>query len=190
MQWNIYKLITAGSLGVLLLVLALAGSTVTAVTGVPGAGGIINIFISGAMFAFCCLLLKQFGSATLMGVIYGICAIPLPLLGTPGFLPKIVIGTLAGLIADCLYALLKRHERIAAPVIGAFSQIFIGLSILGLGLLFSLPGIEKFLKILSPIALVSSLLFGAAAGYVGYLIFSRLRETAVVRKIQGGQVET
>lgn len=187
MKWTMTKLIATGGLAVVFLVLSLAGGAIVAITGVPGAGGIINIFVWGMMLAFCCLLLRKFGAATIMGFIYSICVIPLPLLGTPGFLPKIIIGILAGLIADCLYAPLKKREKVAVLVVGAIPSTLIGLAILGLGILFSIPGVEKFARFLSPVVAFISLLIGALGGYVGYLIFKKLQDTAVVRRIQGEQ---
>ena len=72
------------------------------------------IFVSAMMFAFCCLLIRQFGCATIMGLIYSICALPLPVIGTTGFLPKILIGFSAGVAADLTYFLLKKNVKIAA----------------------------------------------------------------------------
>lgn len=185
MKWNITRLLATGSLGVVNVVLLLFGAAITAITGIPGGGGIINIFVWGMMFAFCCLLIRQFGCATVMSFVTSIIAIPLPLLGTPGFLPKIAIGISVGLIADCLYALLKRKEKLAAFVVGAIPTTLIGLEILGLGLLFSIPGIEQFAKFLSIPVAIGSLAFGAFGGYIGYRIFSNLRDTAVVKRIHG-----
>jgi len=186
MNWNTPKLITAGSLGVLYVVLALFGAGLQAVLGFPLASGIINIFTSAAILAFCCLLLNQFWSATIMMFVYGVIALPLPVMGTPGFLPKILIGISVGIVVDGIYIFLKPKEKIASLVIGAVSQVVMAIEILGLGMLFSIPGIEKALEIfLTPLVIIATIICGAIGGYIGYFIFNKLRNTAVVLKIQG-----
>ena len=183
-KWNITKLIVAGSLGVVYLILALPGGAIAAITGLPGAGGITNIFFGAITVTFCCLLIRKFGAATIMLFVFSICAIPLPLLGTPGFLPKVLIGISAGLIADSVYILLRRREKIAAIAIGVVTMSIMGLEILGLGLLFNLPGVERLAKFLTVPVIVSTVIIGALGGCVGYIILNKLRNTAVVKRIQ------
>lgn len=179
------KLMVAGGLAAIWLVLALASSALTAVTGIPGMSGLIGAVTSTIMFVFCCLLLQVFGCATIMAFVFGFCALPLPTIGTPGFLPKIIIAVFAGFLADCVFALLKKKERIAAIAIGIVTQPVIGLGIAVFGLLFGMPGIEKMTKIffsVPALALISIL--GAIGGYIGYIVFNKLRNTSVVKRIQ------
>lgn len=186
MKWNITKLVVAGGLAIVYLVLGLSGGVLQAILGFPGAAGFVMSIASAMMLAFCCLLIKKFGAATIMTFIYSICVLPLPTLGAPGFLPKIVIGTSAGLIADTIYALLKKKEKIACMGIGAITQPLIGFEILGLGFLFSMPGIEKLAGLmLSPLFVVLAVLLGVAGGLLGWFVFDKLKDTAIVRRIQG-----
>jgi hypothetical protein len=185
--WNITKLIATGSLGVLLLVLSLGGATIASVTGIPGTSGIINMFVSGIMFVVCVLLIRKFGAATIMSFIYSVLALPLALYGTPGFLPKVLIGIGIGLIADVLYLGLKRQERVASLVIGGVTQLLIPISIIFLGRLFGMPGLAELEKLFLSVPMASAvLIIGAIAGYLGWLIYSRIKNSNVVVRIQGG----
>ena len=185
MKWNITKLIAVGSMGALCLVLHLPGMAIATMVGIPGFGGIISIFVGGLFFSFCCLLIRKFGAATVMGFVFTVGGIPLPVFGPPGFLPKVIIGVGAGLIADSVYFLLKRNERVAAISIGGFAALSGAFLLLGLGLLFSIPGIEKLANLfLRPIVIAADFGYGAFAGWVSFLIFNRLRNTSVVRRIQ------
>lgn len=184
--WNVTKLVSAGALGVLLLVLSLGGAAIAGVTGIPGSSGIINVFVSGAMFALCCLVIRRFGAATIMGFVYSVLAIPLPLFGTPGFVPKILLGISSGLLADVIFLILRRNERIASLAVGAATQLLISLGIVVTGRLFGMPGIEQFEKIaFSPVGIIAAIVIGGIAGFLGWLIYSRIRDTAVVVRIQG-----
>lgn len=186
-KWNMTKLIVTGGLAMVYLVLALSGSALQAIMVFPGAAGIIMVFISAMMFAFCCLLIRQFGCATLMGLIYSIAALPLPTMGTPGFLPKILIGVVAGVAADSMYYLLRKNPKVASIGIGAITQIIIPFMIIGLGWLLSMPGIEKFIKLFfSPMIIPVTIFVGGLSGYVGYLLFSKLKYTSAVKRIQEG----
>lgn len=186
MKWNTTKLIAVGGLGAVTVVLSLFGAAINAISGISGLGGILNIFVFSMMAALCCLLIDKFGSATLMGLIFSICAIPVPVLGPPGFLPKILIGIAFGSSADMIYMLLKRNKKIAAIAIGIISAYVTLFLILWLGSLFSIPGIheskETFLTL--PVIFGGGI-YAAFSGYVGYLVYTKLKDTAVVKRIRG-----
>ena len=184
MKWNITKLMAAASLGVVFLILALPGGAIVAATGIPGAGGITNIFFAAVTITFSCLLIRKFGAGTVMLSVTMILAIPLPLGGPPGFLPKVLMGISVGLIADSVYALLRRREKIAAIAIGIVTMPIMGLEILGLGLLFNVPGIEEFAKFLTLPVIIATVIVGALGSYIGYIILSKLKNTALVKRIQ------
>lgn len=180
------QLITAAGIGALYAIFSLIGGSITALVGIPAVGGVVTTFFGAIFFVLSCLVIKRFGAATITGFVYSIVALGLPVMGPPGFLPKIVIGALAGLVADILYVLLKRKEKVAVIGIGAISQITIAFANLGFGFLFSIPGIEKLAKLFLSVVTISALLIiGGIGGLIGYIIFNKLRNTAVVRKIQG-----
>jgi hypothetical protein len=185
-KWTITKLIVIGSLAIIDLALGLSGSVIQTVVGVPGAAGIVMQLVGPMMLVFCSLLIQQFGAATLMLFVFHICALPLPMSGPPGFLPKILIGLIAGLITDTLYLLLKKQEKIAAGVIGAVNPPIFLFLIFGLGKLFSVPGVDDLAEVLSsPISIVVMLAVGALGGYIALFVFNRLKNTAIVARIQG-----
>lgn len=186
-SWNVTKLIASASFGVLFLVLALLGAALGGVTGIPGTSGFINVFVGAVMFVLCLLVVDRFGAGIIMGLVYGVLAIPLALLGSPGFLPKVVIGIVEGLLADTAYSLLKRNRRVASMAVGSVTQIFTPMAIVVAGRWFGMPGLEQFERIVfSPLAIVGIVVVGAAFGLVGWLIYSRIQDTAVVVRIQGG----
>jgi len=185
MRWTTTKLMAAGSLGVLRLILSLPGAALPVILAVPGASGLLNVFVAGILFPLTCLTIRTFGAATITGFVFSFLALPLPLSGPPGFVPKLIIGITSGLVADGIFALLRAKERLSALLIGGITNIVIGLEIAGLGMVWQVPGIERFIKVMvSPITLGGALIGGAIAGYLGWLIYNRLKHSPVVRKIQ------
>jgi len=184
--WTTTKLIAVASLGVLSMILKLTGAGLAAALGnLPMVSGITNVFFSEIMVIICLLVVDTFGAATTMRLIIGVLSLPLPLLGTPGFLPKIPIAIVAGLIADGLYQLLKRNKVVAALVIGGIAEVYYGFAILGLGHLFGMPGIEQTGELfLRAPAIAGTFVMGAIGGYTGWLIYCKIKNTAVVKRIQ------
>lgn len=186
MKWNVTRLIAVGSLAVLWLALSLVGATLPLITGIPGASGLINIFVGGIMYAVCCLVIPKFGAAMLMGFVFSVLAIPVPLMGTPGFAPKILIGISSGLIGDLINLVFRKARIPAAILIGGMTNLAVGLEIVGLGYVFGVAGIERAAKfIVSVPGILGMLVGGGIAGYFGWIIYSRLRTSAVVMRIQG-----
>ena len=108
--WPTTKLMAAGSLGALALVLELLGSGISAVTGIPMLGGVINAIVVSAMMIICLFVVDQLGAVTLMSTVRGVLTLPFHIAGLPGFLPKVPIAIIAGVIVDLLYLPLKRNK--------------------------------------------------------------------------------
>ena len=183
--WTTTKLVAAVSLAALTLILSLLGAGIVAVTAIPLMGGLINVFVATIMIMLCLFVIDQFGAVTIRNIVLGILQLPFPLNGTPGFLPKVPILILQGVIIDVLYLLLKRNELIASVVIGGLSQLYIGVAVVEVGRLFGMPGIEQTSKLLYSPLVIAVVLLGAIGGYLGYLIYEKIKDTAVVRRIQG-----
>ena len=183
-QWNVTKLIAAGSLGVLMLVLNLLGVGIPAVTGIP-MSSVINGLVGPALVMISLFVIDQFGALTIVEFVYSIMALPFPLTGTPGFLPKVPIAIVGGLIGDALYVLLRGNKRIASIVIGGVNILYFTVAVTEVGRRLGIPGIERTAELLySPLVIVA-VLIGAIGGYLGWLVYSRIKDTAVVVRIQG-----
>ena len=175
--------------------------------------GILNpfyfIFVVAAILAYCCLLLKQKWSATVMMFVYSIIGAAimvffyllfdvtfewdylhlarftanalylLPAEGIVGFIATILFGVSIGIIADVIYAVLKSNEAHAAAVIGLV--IAFVMFFIFIGMLSSGPGgLEgPFLAIVFLIPL-PMIAFGTIGGYLGYFIYQKRRNTEAV----------
>ncbi len=184
-SWTTTKLIVAGSLGVLSLLLQLFGAVIAAVTGTPLTSGVIGRLIGPALIVVCLLVVDQIGAATIMYFVLGTLALPFHISGIPGFLPKVLILIVEGFISDILYFYLKQNKLIFALVVGAMSQLYVAVAVVEVGRLFNMPGIEKTAKFLYSPLLIPGLIFPAAGGYLGYFIFQKIENTAIVKRIQG-----
>jgi len=183
--WTTTKLMAVGGLAVLEIVVELLGASLQTIVGIPLGGGPIYIFTSAIFVMICLLVIDELGAATLMRFVLGILSIPLPSTGMPGFVPKVAIFLGAGIIADLLYSVLKRHKTAASLTIGAQDSVYYGLAIIWLGRLFSLPGIEASAELfLSPLPIIGVSALGALGGYLGYLAYQKIKDTAVVKRIQ------
>lgn len=184
-KWTTTKLVAIGSVSVLSILFALSGATISAITGITGASGILNS-IWGAVFnSFIVFLIPQFGTATIFNLIYSILALPLPLEGTPGFLPKILIGLSVGLIVDIVFHFFKKKPYLTAILIGSFSQYLIGFEIYALGSIFKLPKIDVFQKLIfSPVMIILTIIFMGFFGYIGYVVYQKIKNTSIVKRIQ------
>lgn len=182
--WTTTKLMAAGSLAVLTIILQLLGSSLTVVTGIPLASAAINILVAPAVMIICLLVIDQSGAATIMYIVVGILSLPLPLGGIPGFLPKVPIAIVEGVIADVLYSLLRQNKRIVSLVIGSMTMLYAGVVTVELGRLFDVPGIEQTANLLYSPLVVPITLMAALGGFLGWLIYSRIKNTAVIKRIQ------
>lgn len=186
MKWTTRKIIAAVSLGAITIILSLPGMSLNVIIG-TGFGGVINAFIGVMMLVVSILVFKTFGAATLVYLTYGVLGLPLPVLGTPGFLPKILIGLLIGLTADVVFLLSRRYERLAAFLAAGSSAVVGGLLVIGFSLAFALPGVEKLVKaFLLPTPVVIMFILAGLFGLLGLFIYKKLENTAVVLRIQKG----
>ena len=113
-------------------------------------------------------------------------ALPFHISGTPGFLPKIPIMIVGGLFVDLLYLLLKRNKLIASLIIGGLRTLYVGVTVIEVGRFFNIPGIDLSSKFLySPIGIASAFILGSLGGSLGYLIYKKIENTSVLKKIQG-----
>lgn len=179
-----------GALGVLLLLINLGtGTLVVLVTGIMAAGAFLMTFFGPMMYVISRLIIGRFGTGTLAGLVYSLIALGFPIMGPPGFVPKLLTGIGYGLITDAVFAIWQRKEKIASMIAGILSDL------LGMGILlvtfrvFLPPAISEktfalFLGKL-PMVIVLLVILGGAGGFVGWLIYNEIRNRAIVRRLQG-----
>ena len=130
------QLVFVALVGAALFVIDLLVSGISAATGVAGAGGLINAIFFVGLATIGGLVVKKFGSYTIMAFIYGVLAVPTLAFGPPG-VHKIFLAILLGLIADTVI-LLFRYRQIGyyfsltiANVLGLpvmlFAFVYLGL---------------------------------------------------------------
>lgn len=185
-SWTTTKLIAVGSLGALLFILEVLPAITNTLAPSTAFSGPLSTFLYAVAVSICLLTVREFGAATIMFTVYSVFSIPFFLLGPPGFMFKIFIGMGAGLIADILYLFLKRSELAASLVVPGPMLYYIAVTVTELAKTFNIPGMEATTNVLyTPVIIVGILPFGAIGGYFGYLIYQKIKDTTVVKRIQG-----
>jgi hypothetical protein len=177
-------LITVGGLVVFNLIVSLFGAGITVLSGISGMSGAINSFLGAIITVFAIFLFQSFGTVTIMYTIYSILALPLSLMGTPGFFPKIFLGFSIGIIIDSVFWLIKKGNSIlVAFIIGFLSQYLTGLGIYLTAMFFNVPGVDGLKKFLfGPLAFGFILISGF--GCLGLLLYRKVLKTNIVKRIQ------
>src|SRR3989344_2201403 len=119
MKWNTLTFVAIGALAAFYVVLSAPGAILAAVMANPMFSAIGNLIIIGIAYALVALLIQRVGAVTLWALVVGMLFIPLPLAGPPGALIKVVILGSAGLLADIIYLIFRKSDKIAAVVIGS-----------------------------------------------------------------------
>ncbi len=185
MNINQKKILAASSLGALRLVFSLLGAAVPGLMGIPGSSGVINILWAGGFLALPPLITRAFGSSLISGTVYGILALPLPLSGPSGFLPKVLIGASTGLVADLVYGLRIKNDLVSAVLMAAAAQTLLGVEFAFLGRIFQLPGIDKYFAAqFSAGGMGVTVLGGGFSGLLGWLVYKRIETSGVVRRVR------
>ncbi len=183
--WTTTKLIATGSLGVLGTLIFIPFMVLSQVIQMPGLFILTAAFLIPSILIPGLFVINQFGAAAIGTTVLMILTLPTGFSGPPGFLPKVLLGPTVGIIIDFLYLILKKKEKLAAYVI-AISAIFIQeIFYISMLLLFSIPGGKESLKLLiSPIGIGFILFHGTLGGTLGYIILKKIRNTAIVKRIQ------
>lgn len=102
--------------GIVSFVIAWAlGSILTASTGIPLIGGLVNGILTGMVLTIGLIARKSKFNATTMWLTFSLIAIPTTTLGPPGAY-KIIIGLVAGLIWDIFYNIFYNKK----PTLGLY----------------------------------------------------------------------
>ena len=182
MKWTTQHLIAAGAMGALLALTALSEIPLNVITGVLGAGGVIGTFFELIVFVFAIMLIPRFGTGAIVAGIAAIILLPLPVFGPPGFLPKVAMLFGFGLLYDLLFFFFKRYGKWALALTTSALIILFDVAFYFVLLLF---------KVQTNLSLAAFLIFnavfiveGIAGSLVGWYVFQKLKNTAVVKRIQ------
>jgi len=177
--WTTTKLMATGALGVLWAVGSLPLLSIGLITH------LFSGSITGLMLPLTVLIVRQFGAATIAAFVFSLLTTPLSTLGPAFLIPRLVLDTSAGLLVDLLYLYFRRNDKIAALLIGFFSTAIwpfvMGTLLIRLGL----EQVERSLTFILTSPLILTFLFGGLVeGFIAYLIYQRIKNTSVVRRIQ------
>lgn len=179
------KLIATGSLGVLGSLLFVPFVVLSQIFQMPGLFIMTSAFIIPAILTPFLFVIDQFGAAAIGTTVLAIITFPTNLTGPPGFLPKILLGPATGILIDLLYLILKRKETLAAFLIGIGAIFIQEVFFVAMLRIFLIPGWKESLKFMfSPLGIGFVLFHGILGGIIGLAILRRIRNTAIVKRIQ------
>ncbi len=183
--WTITKLITVGAFGVLRVFLWVPFSAIFVTTGNYFVL-IISLFLFSFISVFSLLVIRQFGTLTIQTFIEYMLELPIP---SVVFKPLgIVLALIRSLIVDAIFYFLRKKEKLASLVSGGTNGYFLALFAFLTYLLLDIPGAENVPPIFfGPVGVILTLVIfpvGMAGGYLGYLIYQKIKNTTVVKRIQ------
>lgn len=185
-SWNTTRLGAISALGVLLFIInALTGMLIVLATGIPAGGAVIMLFIVPMMLVLYAFLIPLFPSCTIASLVWGILALAVPILGPPGFLPKIIITIAFGLGCDIPMFFLRKREKLAT-VISSWGSTYSGAIVNAIIFILFLPSelIAKALPLFWPV-MGLIVVFSPLGGLCGWKIFDKIRERAIVVRLRG-----
>ncbi len=192
-SWTLTRLIATGSLGVLCLVSFIPYMMAKLAFDVVGLTTILGSFLLDLFLIPGLFIIDTFGAATLGITIFAILTLPLPLLGPPGFLPKVLLGPAYGLPIDLMFLALRKNEKLAAYVIGVGVTLSQGIGLLFLFKLIKFPGGQAVVNFATTqpgitIVLVMMVIQGIIGTILGLRVYYRIKNTAVVQRIHRSTV--
>jgi hypothetical protein len=174
-----------GSLAALSVVISLPAALIGGLLGTPVASEVFNVVVIGLEYPLVALVLRRFGSVTIWALIQAILFLPLPIAGPSGLVVKIPYLIMWGILADFTYLAFRRSDKFAAMAISII-QVGLGapLAII-MWTVLGAPQLAAGLRAFASVPLVvASSIFGALLGYLAYLIYRKLENTQVVKRIQ------
>jgi hypothetical protein len=159
------------------------GEWLVAATGVPGGSGFVTGFTNGLFITVTALILRKFGSITLVGLIYGILALPTNMAGgPPGFIWKLPLIVLTVLLAESIIHFMSYRKSgffIALAVGNAFSMA-------SLAFVFWMLGMSEFEKLMGVVYVLYGMfvVLGFIGIVVGFVVYARLKSKRWVLLLQ------
>lgn len=188
-SWTMTQFIAVAGLAVLDIVVGLAASAITVATGITMTSGFITSFSEPLILVVCLLTVNRKGAAILFMAIVSVLALPIVYAGPAGFLPKIPIILILGMICEVLYQSLKKISvTLSAVMIGGVLCLWYVFAVAVVARFLSIPGLDNFLRVMPLIPMVV-LVFasGGVGGILGVLVHNRIRGTAIVTRINQGR---
>ncbi|MFA6376311.1 MAG: hypothetical protein WCX69_02810 [Candidatus Paceibacterota bacterium] len=184
-KWKVSTFVAIAALAAFYVVISLPGGMVAGATGMAMMAAVVNIVIIGIMYALVPLVMRRFGAATLWAFLFSVIMLPLPIGGPAGLIIKIPYLTFWGFLADVTYQLFKKSDKVAAIMISVI-QLGPGVYVsVWLWMLLGSPALAaETAKMGGPAVAVILSVIGAALGWVAYFIYGKLKNTAVVKRIQ------
>jgi hypothetical protein len=183
--WTTTKLIATGALGVLGALIFIPFLVLVRILQMPGLFVMTSAFLIPSILVPGLFIINQFGAAAIGVTVLVILTLPMGFVGPPGFLPGVLLGPTTGFSIDILYFFLKKREKLAAYVIAVAAILIQEIFYISLLWLFSIPGWDKSLKLLVSLPGIGFVFFhGILGGTIGYIILKRIRNTAIVKRIQ------
>jgi len=162
------------------------GSFLTMTTGIPLIGGLLNGVLTAMVLTVGLVSTQFFGSATLMWLVFSVCASITTTLGPPG-LYKVVIAVIAGIIWDIIYRMSKstRWGLYLGAIVGSASIMFTLITALTMGFgKDAAQALERY-KGAFYFILAANLLVTVIGVYLGDVIYrTRLANLQVFRNLK------
>jgi hypothetical protein len=164
------------------------GSGITVATGIPIMSAVVNALIVFYLVTIAGLIVRQFGVAIIMFLVYAVLAIPTVLLGPPGILHKLILWLTLALPIE-ITTLIFRWKWWSYPIGSFISEAVTVPMVLFLMILLGLPGAEKLQKVIMTLALIVPI--NAAIGsWLGALTYEKkLKNLSMVKSLQASGQE-
>lgn len=156
----------------------LIGSWITVATGIPASSALVTGLVHAFFTILAGLLLKKWGTITLMWLIYGVLAIPTIMIAPPGVL-KVSIVLIVGLVYDSVIRLFNYSKKSFYFAWIVYTIILTPLMI-GYYVLMGLPGWEKFVS-MYPILITAYVIEGMIGLTLGLYIYNRIKNKRFIR---------
>lgn len=183
------ELMFLGAIGSATLAIGAAlGTGLTAVTGIPMIGGLLNAVATAAVLNVGAKGVPRFGTGVILWFVVSLLAIPTLTMGPPG-LYKIPIGIIGGLVWDIGFLVFGRRTW-GYLFSGALMMLAIMFGVVGASVLLSLPAKEQLLKAFAVILPINFVL-GMAGTYLGLKVFDkRVVNVSYVRRMISKQANS
>jgi len=175
------QLIFIALMGALMFVLSFVLGSALNVLINPSASGFTSALIQPILIVVALLIMKRFGVATMMYLIYGILAIPTNMVGGfPGPI-KILIVFIMGIVPD-IVAYIKKYEKWSI-LLGLVIMYIITIPLMiYLYIKLGIPGADKFLKAVPFLACIF-FFEGVVGWYLGIKIYNKIKNKRFVKQI-------